>query len=670
MAFKKWRVAAADKNLAKSLAEECDIDPFIAMLACVRGYDDLYELEQLLSPEPQLVSAMELADITVAADRINSAIEADELIAVFGDYDCDGVTASAIMFDYLTSRGARAVCYIPDRQTEGYGMNTAAIDKLNAQGVSLIVTVDNGISCLEEIAYAAQLGIDTVVTDHHLPPEELPRAVAIVDPHRRDCPSSFKEICGAEVAFKVVCALEDKEPEQLLGRYADLLCIATIGDVMPLVNENRSIVREGIKKIKSSPRTGISALLSAAGIERGSVSSSSVTFGLVPRINAAGRMGSAERAFKLLISDNMLDALALANEIDGENAARQKAERQITAEACEIIEKNGYGYNRIIVVCKEGWHAGIVGIAASKICERYGKPTIVLTSDGVEAHGSGRSIVGFSLYDAISANSDCLTRFGGHALAAGLSIKTEDIDEFRNKINAYAKDFPPCPPEINIDLRLNPAAMTVDMAHSLSVLEPFGKDNPAPLFGLFGVQLDKITAIGGGKHLKLLFSKGQAVFQALLFGVTPAQMCFEVGDELDLAVSLEANYYQGNCSLSVQIKALRLSGIDDDTLFKSLYSYHNLVAGEEFDRDELCLDRAAVGEIYRLISKAPILKQRLEYLAAASVGYGRAMAAVDVLTELGLIKYQNGRYITVPDVKNNIQNSCLFKKLSLGEGNL
>ncbi len=670
MAFKKWRVASADKELAKSLAEECDIDPFIAMLACVRGYDDLYELEQLLSNEPQLVSAMELADIDIAADRINSAIEADELIAVFGDYDCDGVTASAIMYDYLTSRGARAVCYIPDRQTEGYGMNNSAIDRLNAQGVSLIVTVDNGISCFDEIAYASSLGIDTVITDHHLPPENLPQAVAVVDPHRRDCSSSFKEICGAEVAFKVVCAVEDKEPEQLLSRYADLLCIATIGDVMPLVNENRSIVREGIRKIKTTPRTGISALLSAAGIERGSVSSASVTFGLVPRINAAGRMGSAERAFKLLVSDNMLEALALANEIDEENAARQKAERQITAEACDIIEKNGYAYNRIIVVCKEGWHAGIVGIAASKICERYGKPAIVLTCNGDEAHGSGRSVVGFSLYEAIAANSDCLTRFGGHALAAGLSIKTEDIGEFRRKINSYAKEFPPCPPEINIDLRLNPAAMTVDMAHSLSVLEPFGKDNPAPLFGLFGVRLDKITAIGGGKHLKLLFSKGTAVFQALLFGVTPAQMCFEIGDELDLAVGLEANYYQGNCSLSVQIRALRLSGIDDDALFKSLYSYHNLVSNEEFDMDELSLDRAAVGEIYRLISKAPVLKQRLEYLAAASVGYGRAMAAVDILSELGLIKYENGRYITVPNVKNNIQNSGLFKRLSKGEGNI
>lgn len=668
MAFKKWMISTPDRALAKQLAEECDIDPFIAMIASVRGYSDPYELEQLLSEEPLLCDPYELADITVAAGRINKALSEDELIAVFGDYDCDGVTATAIVYDYLSSKNARVISYIPDRQSEGYGMNCAAVDKLHSQGVSLIVTVDNGISCANEIAYAASLGIDTVVTDHHLPPQELPKAVAVVDPHRSDCPSSFKEICGAEVAFKLVCVLEDKEPEQMLARYGDLLCIATVGDVMPLVNENRCIVREGIKRIKMSPRIGVSALLNVAGIDRNNISAGNVSFGLVPRINAAGRMGSAERAFKLLICDDMLEALAIANEIDSENSARQQTEQKITAEACELIEKQGLNYDRVIVVSGENWHSGVIGIAASRITEKYGKPSIVLSCDGDVSHGSGRSISGFSLYQAISSCGELLEKFGGHELAAGLSLKSDNIESFRSMINDYAETVEICPAHINIDLRLNPAAMTVDMAEALKELEPFGMGNPAPLFGLFGVKLDKINVIGNGKHLKLLFSRDEAVFQALLFGVTPQQFCFEVGDILDLAVVLDTNVYQGICSLSVQIKAMRMSGTDDDALFNSLFAYHSYLSKRGFDKELLCVTREQVGEVYRKINKAPVSKQRLEYLFLSSLGYGKTMIAVDILSELGLIKNDNGKLFAIPGVKSNLQNSSIYQKLSSGEG--
>lgn len=669
MAFKKWIIGAPDRVLAKHLAEECDIDPFTAMIASVRGYKEPYELEQLLSSEPLLCDPYELADITVAAERINRAVAEDELIAVFGDYDCDGVTASAIVYDYLVSRAARVVCYIPDRQLEGYGMNCGAVDKLHAQGVSLIVTVDNGISCAKEIAYAASLGIDTVVTDHHLPPKELPQAVAVVDPHRDDCPSSFKEICGAEVAFKLICVLEDKEPEQILHRYADLLCIATVGDVMPLINENRCIVREGVKLIKASPRIGVSALINVAGLDRNNIGAGNVSFGLVPRINAAGRMGAAERAFKLLVSDNMMEALSLANEIDAENSARQQTEQRITAEACELIEKHGYNYDRVIVVSGKDWHSGVIGIAASRITEKYGKPAIVLSEADEVSHGSGRSISGFSLYNAISACSKILQKFGGHELAAGLSIETEKIGDFRRMINDYAEKTDICPPHINIDLRLNPAAMTVDMAEALKELEPFGMGNPTPLFGLFGVKLDKINPIGNGRHLKLLFSRDEAVFQALLFGVTVQQFCFECGDILDLAVVLDTNVYQGICSLSVQIKAVRMSGTDDDALFGSLFAYHDYLSGRNTDNSLLSVTREQVGEVYRLINRAPVSKQRLEYLFLSSLGYGKTMIALDILCELGLVKNENGRVFAVPGVKSNIQNSSIYQKLSLGEGN-
>lgn len=668
MSFKKWIVSSPDKALAKELAEECDVDPFVAMIAAGRGFSDPAELEQLLSDEPQLCDPRELAGITDAAQRVEAAVAAGEPIAVFGDYDCDGVTAAALLYDYLASRGAQVRCYIPDRRLEGYGMNCAAVDRLHAAGTRLIVTVDNGISCAEEIAYAASLGIDTVVTDHHLPPEELPQAVAVVDPHRSDCPSSFKDICGAHVAFKLVCVMEDKAPEQLLSRYADLLCVATLGDVMPLVEENRSVVRAGLRRIRSSPRVGISALIQAAGIDRSQLDASKVAFGLVPRINAAGRMGSAERAFRLLTGDNMLEALKLAGELDDENAARQRTEQQITAEACAQIENNGYQYQRVIVVAGENWHPGVVGIAASRITEKYGKPAIVLTVEGDTAHGSGRSIPDFSLYNAIAACGDVLERFGGHEGAAGVSLKTDRIDAFRRAVNAYALTLDAVPPQLKIDLRLNPSAMTVDMADALEMLAPYGCGNPEPLFGLFGVKLEKITPIGGGKHLRLMFSRGEAVFQALLFGVTPQQFCFEPGDVLDLAVRLESNLYQGVRSLSVLIRALRVCGTDDDALFASFYAYQDYLAGGSASPELIVPSREEIGEIYRLIRRAPVGAERIKYLGLSSPGYAKTQVALTVLCELGLIRLENSRYVGTTAEKTNLERSETYRRLT-GRGN-
>lgn len=664
MALKKWNVLPANKEKAKMLAEECDIDPFIAMLAVSRGYDDAAELEQFLSDEPVLCDPRELIDIQKAAQYINEAVAANRHIAVFGDYDCDGVTATAILYNYLTSRGARVTPYIPDRLDEGYGMNVAAVDSLKSQGVELIITVDNGIACAKEIAYAASLGISTVVTDHHLPPEELPEAVAVVDPHRRDCPSTFKEVCGAQVAFKLICAIEEKEPEQLLDRYADLLCLATVGDVMPLVNENRAMVRQGLLKLKTSPRAGLAMLMSVAGIDRGKINAGSVSFGLVPRINAAGRLGAATRAFELLCETEPMRALELANELDAENARRQQMEKTVIKQAVEKIEKQGLAYSRVIVVAGEGWHQGIVGIVASRIVEKYGKPAVVLSvHDGI-AEGSARSISGFSLYDALSACSKHLLKFGGHELAAGMGLEAERIEDFTNALNDYAAAREPAIPSISVDLRLNPAAMSLDMAQSLSMLEPFGMGNPTPVFGLFGVRLDKITPIGEGKHLKLLFSKGDNVFQALLFSVRASQFCFEIGDILDLAVTLGVNEYNSSLNLSVQIKTLRMSGTDDGMLFEQLNAYHDYVCGRKADVSVLIPSRNEVGEIYKTILKRPISSERLKYLGIISVGYGKTKIAVSMLLELGLIRITDGRLTAVPDhARVELETSAVYQKL-------
>lgn len=676
MAFKKWEVALPDKALAKrlsedeSLCENYDIDAFVSLIAVARGYTDAAELEELFCHEPLLCDPHELIDIEIAAEALNEAINNDCLIAVFGDYDCDGVTATAIVYDYLVSRSARVVTYIPDRVGEGYGMNKSAVDKLCSMGVELIVTVDNGIACAEEIAYAAQLGIKTIVTDHHLPPEVLPEAVAVVDPHRVDCPSSFKEICGAEVAFKLICVAEDKEPEQMLSRYADLLCIATVGDVMPLINENRAIVREGIKKIRRNPAVGVSALLSVAGIKRENIDAQNVSFGLVPRINAAGRMGLAERAFKLLTASDMVQAIGIANELDGENAARQQIERTILNESCAAIEREGLQYHRVIVVEGEGWHQGVVGIVASRIVEKYGKPAIVLSCHDGVAEGSGRSISGFSLYEALSACSQVLSKFGGHELAAGLGLPVQDVGEFRRIINEYAvtKSYPV--PRLKLDLKLNPEKLSVDMADALGIFEPFGFGNPVPVFGIFGMRLDRIDSLSAGKHLKLLLSKNETPIQALLFGVRPEQFCFEIGDVLDLAVTISANEYNGLRSLSVQIKALKMSGTDDDRLFRELGAYHDYIAGFGVDRDMLAITRSEIGEVYRIISKKPISPERLKHICISSPGFSATQTAVEVLKELGLVNLQKGMLTAVSSAsKTDLELSSIYRELKK-EGNL
>ena len=667
-AFKKWEIGTADKEAAKMLAEDVGADPFAAMIAVSRGICDPLEFELMLSNEPVLCEPRELADIGAAAEFLNAAVSENKKICVFGDYDCDGVTATAIMTDYLESRGADAVPYIPDRIDEGYGMSKEAVEKLSHDGINIIVTVDNGISCAEEIEYAKTLGIDVVVTDHHLPPEKLPEAVAVVDPHRADCRSAFKEVCGAQVAFKLICVMDDKEPEQMLYRYADLLTVALIGDVMPLINENRSIVKCGLGMMKSRPRTGISALINSAGIERESLNAGKISFGIVPRINTAGRMGSATRALELLKSDDMMSALRIAGELEKENALRQKTEKDIMDEAVLKIEQNKYQYNRVIVVDGVGWHMGVVGIVASRICEKYAKPAIVLSVDGDMAHGSGRSYDGFALFDAINACRDTLEKYGGHALAAGVSVKRERIDEFRKRINEYALKLPYIPPTLKLDLKINPAAMSIDMAYSVKTLEPFGFGNPAPQFALLGVTLERITELSGGKHLKLMFRKGETSFQALLFSVSLDKFCFNVGDLCDVAVMFDINYFKNNYTLSILVKAIKLSSDYPADLFDRISAYDDFISGYAVNSELLLPSREEIAAVYRATMGAPVSEKRLEYIFIENPGYAKTKTALKILEELGLIVFDGEKYTQKKvNEKTDLMNSSVYRLLKGGD---
>ncbi len=667
MSFKKWIFGKADKQAARIISEECDIDPFSALIACSRGITDPSELEFMLSNEPLLADSRELTDIDRAANAVREALSNKEKIAVYADYDCDGVTATAVMCKCLKSLNADFITYIPDRIDEGYGMNNNAVDNLAEAGVKLIITVDNGISCAQVIDYASKKGIKTVVTDHHLPPEKLPNAVAVVDPHRSDCSCAFKEICGAEVAFKLVCVLLGREPEEILYDYADLLCIAVIGDVMPLVNENRCIVKAGIEKIRTNPSIGISSIISVAGIDRKTINAGRIAFGIVPRINAAGRMGSANDALMLLSTEDMRGSLTLANKIDALNAERQQIEQQVTEEAVGLIQKYGYQHNRVIIVCGEKWHLGTIGIVASRICERYGRPTVVISISGDSAHGSGRSIKGFHLFDALNSCKACLETFGGHELAAGVTLKTDKIDELRSRINEYALTLEPVVPELRLDFNINPAGMSVDMVEAIKLFEPFGIGNPQPVFGLIGVKLDKIIPVGAGKHLKLLFSKNGSAFQAILFGVGIDRFCFAVGDILDLAVSLDTSFYKDSYVLSIQIKGIRPTCTDDELLFKQLYAFDDFITYKSgFNSDELLPPREQVVDVYKYIAALSPNEEQVKYKFLNSIGIARTSVAIKALSELGLIKENDGRLTIVRGAKTDLSKSPIYSFLANG----
>lgn len=668
MAMKKWVVEKTDRALAKELAAECDTDPIVALIAAARGYTDPTDLEQFLSDEPCFSEPRELADMEKAAALIEEELAKGTKIAVFGDYDCDGVVATVLLYHYLRGRGADCLYRIPNRFTDGYGMTAAAVEELHGAKVGLIVTVDNGISCHEAIDKAKEFGMRVVVTDHHLPKDTLPDADAVVDPHRKDCPSSFKEICGAQVAFALICVLENREPEELIPYYADILSVAVLADIMPLTLENRCIVKYGLDKLILSPAIGLSALISAAGLDRGKISAGQVAFGIAPRINAAGRMGDASRAVELLLSDSIGKALEIATVLDKENALRQQTEKDIFESAKKRIEQNGYQYDRVIVIEGEGWHPGVLGIVASRVSERYGKPSVVISVDGENASGSARSIEGFSIYEAIASASEHLIKFGGHSSAAGLSLATDRIDGFRKAINDYAYQFAFQPPLLKLDCKLTPAALSLDLALSLSGLEPFGTGNPTPVFGLYGVQLVRADSIGKGKHLRLIFSKGENSFQTLLFGVSKEVFCFEPGDILDAAVTLSVDHYNGTESLTVQIKALRLSD-EPETLFDELDLFAQMMSGREGAYGDLLATRAQIGEIYKYIAETPRLQDRVKYVFLPTVGYGKTMTALAILEELGLIVSDHMTYKAVQNPqKKDLMNSDIYKTLYEGRG--
>ena len=530
-----------------------------AVLHC-KGLDDAERADAYLHCGPETLSdPMAMADMPAAVRRLRRAIEEKEHLAVYGDYDVDGITAASMLTEWLRGKGLETELYIPDRIGEGYGLNGAAIEDLYRCGVRLLITVDCGVTALPEAETAARLGMDMIITDHHECQAELPNCCAVIDPKRPDCPGCTN-LAGVGVAFKLMCAV-DGDSAALLERWSDLVAIGTVADVMPLLDENRYIVRCGLMNISDRPRPGLAALLSESGIVKKPLHAITIGFTLAPRLNAAGRMGRAELAAELLLCRDAEKCTALARELCALNSERQLVQQEIWQEAEAMLEAEPP--DGPIVLAKEGWHQGVVGIATSRLTDAYSLPAVMICLDGDHGKGSCRSFGGFNLFEALSACADTLESYGGHALAAGLNIRRENIPAFRKALKAYYDAHPPCRDKVlQIDLRIGDGQMMeFGSIEDLELLEPCGSGNPRPTCCVTDAVLESVTPTGGGRHLRLRLKKFDRSFSCIYFSQTEAELGAQPGDFVDAAFSPQINEYRGHRSVQLVIEDLRRTDV-------------------------------------------------------------------------------------------------------------
>lgn len=670
MAHKKWIIAHADKEKASQLSEKLNIDPFIAFLLVSRGIDDELSASDFLTEGCAFTSPYSLKDMDKAVSRINEALENGEKICIYGDYDCDGVTATALLYSFFESMGGDVMYFIPDRLTDGYGMNISAVEKIKALGTDLIITVDNGIASVKEAEHIYSLGMELIVTDHHQIPKELPRACAVINPHRTDNNIKFRDFAGVGVAFKLACALYDGDISDLLEQYADLVTLGTIGDMVPLRNENRGFVSAGLKLINNNSRTGIEALRRVAGNIDNELTSVDAAFQLCPRINAAGRMDSASKAVELLLCDDYEEARFKAEQLNIENTHRHEVENNIADDIRSIIsEKPSIAQARVLVIAGRNYHHGVIGIAAAHLVSAYGKPAIVIgIDDDGKCTGSARSIDGFNIFEAISYCSDLLTHFGGHPLAAGLGIEQDNIDAFREKINEYAlNQYPVMPaPSLNLDCKLSPFYLNTELVDNLSALEPYGADNPQPVFGLYNVKLAGVTPMGDGRHIRMEIQKKGKTFKIARFNTSVADFPYRVGDMLDIAIKVSKNFYKGKYYLSIMAEDVRLNGIDDDKYFSQKNELELFKCGYSA-QGITCPDRHTFAGVYRFLKSNSDLNYTTDDLYFAmrqQLSYSTVSFVLQAFCETGIVSLDNGRIkLNATEGKADLENTNVIKIL-------
>lgn len=636
--MKKWicpAVPAAAGEIAEQFGE------VLGGVMLSRGITSLDKAKEFFGCS-SLSDPLLMRDMEVAVEIIRKALDDGKKITVYGDYDCDGVTSTAMLYGYLEAMGAEVDYYIPDR-SEGYGMNIPALERILNGGTELVITVDNGVSAAAEAEYIRSRGVQLVITDHHQPPQELPVCDACVNPHRADDNSPFKEICGAVVVLKLLCALEEDE-DFVLEEYALLAAVGTIGDVMPLIGENRYIVRRGIEDIRASRNLGLDRLLRSAGISPENADSVTVAFSACPRINAAGRMATADKAVKLLLADNPEQARLVSEELGLLNEKRRNEEQHIMEDAERQIENRpSLLKERVLVVSGEGWHHGVIGIAAAKLLDKYGKPVLVIASENGEARGSARGVDGFSIYKLLERCSGVLTRFGGHLKAGGFSLPADKIEDFRQMVYAFCRECYPKMPEytVDADMEITGDKLTEEALNSLAQLEPCGEGNRRPEFLLRNCRVESKRALKDGKYTSFELSSGGAKIKALCFGIPFAKFRPEQGSMVDIIAEAELNEFRGVKSVTLKVKELRPSGFREDRFFAALRTYEAISRGEGCDSrlaPRVIPDRKALMTVYDLLRKygGNMSAEELYIYGGTDINYCMLRIALDTFAAAGM----------------------------------
>ncbi|MBE6649452.1 MAG: single-stranded-DNA-specific exonuclease RecJ [Ruminococcaceae bacterium] len=567
MYTKKWIVNKTDGEIVRKIMNELNVPALVAKILAARGVVGKEDGEKYLRcDEKVLYDPFLLKDMDKAVERIKRAIDNKEKVCIYGDYDVDGITSTIILYKFLSEKGVECTYFIPERIQDGYGLSAGAIERLAGE-FSLIITVDTGITAIEEAKLAKNLGLDMVITDHHRYGDEIPDAVAVVNPHRPDCEYPFKNLAGVGVVFKLICALSGENgTEDVLKKFGDIVAIGTIADVMPIVDENRYISAYGLQLLKNTCNVGLKALMEEAGVYKDGIAakklnSTVVGYTIAPRINAAGRITSAHRAAELLLSEEKEEAKKIAAELCEINKRRQALEMEMFSEALLQIEEK-CKEDRVLVLSSDGWHQGVIGVVASKITEKYSLPSILISFDGDLGKGSGRSIKGFSIMDALKNSESHLVKFGGHELAAGLTINRDNLEDFRRSINEYAKknmNDEITVPVVNIDCEVALSELSLESVKELQLLEPYGLQNPQPVFTVKNVEIVDIAPISEGKHTKFkVKEKGaQSFFYSVFFGMAYDNFSFTSGDMCDIVFSAEINEHFRSPSVQLFIKQVR-----------------------------------------------------------------------------------------------------------------
>lgn len=648
MALKSWKLPKTNAKLTEILAKECGISSFIAEILINRGITNLTQAYDFLQHDSEMEDPFVLVDMHQAVERIHTALEAEESIVVYGDYDCDGVTSSAILYTYLHSLGANVSYYIPDRESEGYGLHADALTKLAEQGASLIITVDNGISAIQEVAHANSLGLTVIITDHHQVGDTLPPAYAILNPHRKDCPSSFKQIAGVGVAFKLITALEQGDYNHTFEQFADILAIGTVADVVPLIGENRIMVQRGLKALKATDNLGLMALMQAANLSEEKISSHSIAFTIAPRINAAGRMKDATLALRLLLCEDPDQAHQLAQQMELLNQQRKTQESEIhDAIRQRILDEPVHLSHRVLAFYGADWHPGIIGIVSSRILEAYGKPNLIMSLKDGRLKGSARSVEFFHMHQALTHCAEHLIQYGGHAMAAGFLLHESNFEAFQHTLEAYAQKYHPImPPDTSyIDFEIQPEHLTLENIKTLDILQPFGAGNQTPLFLIKSAQIQGITPLSENRHCRIQLLFGGETIKAVLFGTSPQQLPYRTGQTVDVVCTVSINYYNAREYLSILVKDMRLSGFEEHHYFQGKAYYEMFLREEALPADHPYRSiptRDQIALIYKYLVKhqghSGDIDQLYPVFERQGIAYYYFRIILDILQDVALIR--------------------------------